>query len=505
MAHDVFISYSHKDKVVADAICARLEQDGARCWYAPRDITPGADWAGAIIEAINNTKIMVLVFTDFSNSSQQVMREISNAVSSGVTIVPFKLTESLPTQSMQYYLSTVHWLDAINRPLANSIEQLNDLVQALLNGTAPRADDVRFTSAAPTGKTRPSWLVPAIAAAAVIIAVIALVVVLNPFGGGSSGSGSATASASASAASAGGTELATIAVPAKGSAQIANPDNTGTLGNLQGNYQNGGYAASDGEWFYYRSNDGSSMYKMRLDGSEKTKLNDQSSSYIGVVDGTIYYYSSGSNSGIWRMGTDGSKNSNIYIGTIEDMSIVGDRIYFKNSLDELKLYSMTLSGTDIRKESDIEELYYLTIWDGKMYWSNAEDKRCLYRANLDGSDATKLTEDEVDSITVADGWLMYNDLGDHYLHLMNLDTLETYQVMSNGIYDPVISSYGVVGQSSIDSLYLYRAEVGGAGGNVLLREKTDGIAVAEGYIFYYNKADRQMYMMDIYGENILLL
>ena len=31
MAHDVFISYSKKDKAVADAICARLEQDGVRC------------------------------------------------------------------------------------------------------------------------------------------------------------------------------------------------------------------------------------------------------------------------------------------------------------------------------------------------------------------------------------------------------------------------------------------------------------------------------------------
>ena len=44
MAHDVFISYSHKDKAVADAIVARLEQDNCRCWYAPRDIAPGADW-----------------------------------------------------------------------------------------------------------------------------------------------------------------------------------------------------------------------------------------------------------------------------------------------------------------------------------------------------------------------------------------------------------------------------------------------------------------------------
>ncbi|HXQ15450.1 MAG TPA: toll/interleukin-1 receptor domain-containing protein [Caulobacteraceae bacterium] len=44
--HDVFISYSSKDKTTADAICALLERDGAKCWIAPRDILPGEAWRG---------------------------------------------------------------------------------------------------------------------------------------------------------------------------------------------------------------------------------------------------------------------------------------------------------------------------------------------------------------------------------------------------------------------------------------------------------------------------
>ena len=102
MAHDVFISYSHKDKAVADAICARLEQDGCRCWYAPRDIEPGAVWAASIIEAIQSTKVMVMIFTDFSNASNQVLREISTAVSCGVTLIPFRLTTNEPSDAMRY-------------------------------------------------------------------------------------------------------------------------------------------------------------------------------------------------------------------------------------------------------------------------------------------------------------------------------------------------------------------------------------------------------------------
>jgi hypothetical protein len=48
MAHDVFISYSSKDKPLADGICANLEAVGIRCWTAPRDIGPGEDWPTAI-------------------------------------------------------------------------------------------------------------------------------------------------------------------------------------------------------------------------------------------------------------------------------------------------------------------------------------------------------------------------------------------------------------------------------------------------------------------------
>ena len=140
MAHDVFISYSHKDKAVADAICSRLEQDGIRCWYAPRDIRPGADWAASIIESIENSRIMVLVFTDASNASPQVLREINNAVSAGVILVPFKLTEAAPNKGMQYYLSTVHWLDALNTPRENSISNLCAMVHSVLEGEASRQE-----------------------------------------------------------------------------------------------------------------------------------------------------------------------------------------------------------------------------------------------------------------------------------------------------------------------------------------------------------------------------
>ncbi len=149
MAHDVFISYSHKDKSIADAICARLEQDGVRCWYAPRDIAPGADWAESIIESIEHSKVMVLVFTDFSNASRQVLREINNAVRTGAVIIPFRLTQTPPSGGMRYYLSTVHWLDALDGTLEHNLAQLSTLVRSILTNTPVPARS-------PSGSGRPT-------------------------------------------------------------------------------------------------------------------------------------------------------------------------------------------------------------------------------------------------------------------------------------------------------------------------------------------------------------
>jgi TIR domain len=75
MARDVFVNYSIHDKTTADAVCATLEANGLRCWIAPRDIVPGMNWGEAIIDAINTSRVMVLVFSSNANTSQQILRE----------------------------------------------------------------------------------------------------------------------------------------------------------------------------------------------------------------------------------------------------------------------------------------------------------------------------------------------------------------------------------------------------------------------------------------------
>lgn len=81
MVHDVFVSYSTKDKTITDTIVASMEQNQIRCWYTPRDIKPSEDWGKAISNAIERSKIFLIIFSGNSNQSQRVLDELNLAIS----------------------------------------------------------------------------------------------------------------------------------------------------------------------------------------------------------------------------------------------------------------------------------------------------------------------------------------------------------------------------------------------------------------------------------------
>lgn len=132
MAHDVFISYSNKDKTIADAVCAKLEEQKIRCWIAPRDIPAGKNFAESIIKAINESKVFVLIWSGNTNTSEHILNEINQAFDQSVIIIPFRIENVEPTLAMRYYFGRTHWLDALTPPLENHIGTLIRIIDANL-------------------------------------------------------------------------------------------------------------------------------------------------------------------------------------------------------------------------------------------------------------------------------------------------------------------------------------------------------------------------------------
>ncbi|MDP9098900.1 MAG: SUMF1/EgtB/PvdO family nonheme iron enzyme [Verrucomicrobiota bacterium] len=131
MAHDVFISYSSHDKPVADAVCSALENASLRCWIAPRDVQPGRSFAGEITRAIQQSTVMVMIFSAHANESEQVLREVQLAVEAKLHIIQFRIGETLLNDDLKYYLSTPHWLDALTPPLQAHLTRLTAAISSL--------------------------------------------------------------------------------------------------------------------------------------------------------------------------------------------------------------------------------------------------------------------------------------------------------------------------------------------------------------------------------------
>ena len=110
--------------------CSLLEAQGYRCWYAPRDIKPGARWGEAITDAIGECKIFVMVFSKNSNQSKRVLEEVFFAITEGKTVIPFRIENLDPTGAMRLHLSMLHWLDAYQPSWQAHLERLIESVSA---------------------------------------------------------------------------------------------------------------------------------------------------------------------------------------------------------------------------------------------------------------------------------------------------------------------------------------------------------------------------------------
>ena len=148
MARDVFICHSSQDKTVADAVCAALESGGINCWIAPRDPVAGIPYARQITEAIDRASVVALVFSNNANRSEHVSRELEVASNAKKIVIPIRIEDVAPSSELQYYISRVHWFDAVTPPMHARMAELADLLRALLGKETPR-DQLEGENAGP--------------------------------------------------------------------------------------------------------------------------------------------------------------------------------------------------------------------------------------------------------------------------------------------------------------------------------------------------------------------
>ena len=120
---DVFVSYASQDAAVANSVVEYLEQQGIRCWIAPRDVKPGAQYADAIVRAINEAKTLVLVLSQSAVGSSHVGREIERAASKHKQVIALKIDAAALTPGLEYFLSESQWINVAALGMPTTLEQ----------------------------------------------------------------------------------------------------------------------------------------------------------------------------------------------------------------------------------------------------------------------------------------------------------------------------------------------------------------------------------------------
>ncbi len=74
---DIFISYSHKDEEFVKKYVSSLEKSGVKCWVQYKDSV--GVYAKTISEAISKAKVFLLILSENSAVSDNVLNEVEMA------------------------------------------------------------------------------------------------------------------------------------------------------------------------------------------------------------------------------------------------------------------------------------------------------------------------------------------------------------------------------------------------------------------------------------------
>src|SRR5476651_668670 len=152
MQQKIFVSSSSKDAKIASSICMALEARGHRCWMSSRDVKPGENYQGAIVRAIRDAGVMVMVFSTNANNSDEIKKELALASQSRIMVIPVRAEDVLPSEDFTYELATRQWIDLFDN-WERAIEQLGHQIDHAIPRSA-QAPAIAAKPAAAEAKNR---------------------------------------------------------------------------------------------------------------------------------------------------------------------------------------------------------------------------------------------------------------------------------------------------------------------------------------------------------------
>lgn len=105
----VFISYSSREKDIADGVVNKLQSAGIQSWIAPRDIPIGSDYTTEIPAGIAGCPFYLVLLSNNSLSSDYVKKEMVCAFDLKKYVLPLLLESGIPVERIAFLLNNVQY------------------------------------------------------------------------------------------------------------------------------------------------------------------------------------------------------------------------------------------------------------------------------------------------------------------------------------------------------------------------------------------------------------
>ena len=186
MSAEVFVSYSRSDRERVVELVERMRSAGIGVWVDEGGIHGASLWGQEIVDAIDASKVMVLMISDSSITSDNVVKELSIASEEKKPILPVYLQRSQLPKSMRYQLAGIQHIEFFEGQEDEAFQSMLVSLSRLgvsAGETETKQDpppeivpeDQSTATNAPVSPGRKSSLVTALLALAVIGLVLALI------------------------------------------------------------------------------------------------------------------------------------------------------------------------------------------------------------------------------------------------------------------------------------------------------------------------------------------
>jgi len=274
-------------------------------------------------------------------------------------------------------------------------------------------------------------------------------------------------------------------------------------GNTVGNIVNSGIVAESDGWIYYHNPSvAGHLYKMRVDGSDRTKLNEDESYYINVYRDWVYYCNGSDNGSLYKIRLDGSERTKLNDGECAFLNVVvtgrGIDAYYANGKDDNLIYiqssdSNGIMPTDYNTElaADADGRFINVVGDWIYYY---HDESALYKIRTDGTERTRLRDGEFLFMNVVDDWVYYSNVRDNCnLYKMNIDGTGMTKLNDDASFWINASGDWIFYSNDSDRGSLYKIRTDGSEKTKLNDYNTTGISIVSEWIFFINADDNCLY------------